>query len=187
VLGVWIGTGIGAGLVLRGEVWRGPGFTAGEIGQMILFPRSSIGRRTFEEHCSRTAMVRAMETLIGFHPQSRIRKALERSREDGPVGSGAIAQAYVDGDELVQQVVDDAADLVGLAIANAVTLLSLRCVVLGGGVTEALGNRYVERVRESFEWHVFPSTLRKCAIVASELGDSAGVLGAAMLARTAME
>ncbi len=169
MLAVWIGTGIGAGLVLRGDVWRGPGFTAGEIGQMILFPRSSVGRRTFEEHCSRTAMVR------------------ERSKEDGPVGSGAIAQAYVDGDELVQQVVDDAADLVGLAIANAVTLLSLRCVVLGGGVTEALGDRYVERVRESFEWHVFPATLRKCAIVASELGDGAGVLGAAMLARTAME
>jgi glucokinase len=112
-----------------------------------------------------------------------MRTVLQRTPEDGPLGSSGIAAAYEAGDELVLRVVDDAADLLGLAIANAVTLLSVRGVVLGGGVTDALGKPFVERVRESFEWHVFPTTLRKCRVVAAELGDSAGIVGAAALAR----
>jgi len=182
-LGVWVGTGIGSGLILGGKVWRGAFHTAGELGQMVLQPRGGLGRRTVEEHCSRLAMIRSMETLIGSHPQSRMRAVLQRTAEEGPLGSSAIADAYEAGDELVLRVVDDAADLLGLAIANAVTLLSVRGVVLGGGVTDALGKPFVERVRESFEWHVFPATLRKCRVVAAELGDSAGIVGAAALAR----
>ncbi len=181
VLAVWIGTGIGGGLVFGGEIYRGPFHTAGEIGQMILFPRCSVGRRTLEEHCSRLSIVRAMSTIAGFYPQSKIRPALAACADDGAIGSSTIAECYSAGDELVVRVVDDSAELLGIAIANAVTLLSVEAVVIGGGVAEALGKRYISRVRESFEWHVFPSTLKKCHVVASELGDSAGVLGAALL------
>jgi glucokinase len=183
VLAVWVGTGIGGGLVLGGEIHRGAFHTAGEIGQMILFPRGGVGRRTLEEHCSRLSMVRAMETIVGFYPQSKIRAAFAERGEDGMVGSSAIAECYASGDELAVRVIDDAAELLGMAIANAVTLLSVRAVVLGGGVTEALGKRYVDRVRESFEWNVFPSTLKKCHLVVGQLGDAAGVLGAALLAQ----
>lgn len=185
VLAVWVGTGIGGGLVFGGEIYRGAFHTAGEIGQAILSPRGGIGRRTLEEHCSRLSMVRAMEAIVGFYPQSKIREPLATRGEDGMIGSSVIAECYGHGDELVVRVVDDAAELLGIAIANAVTLLSVRTVVLGGGVVDALGKRYVERVRESFEWHVFPSSLRKCHIVVSELGADAGVLGAALLARVA--
>lgn len=183
VLAVWVGTGIGGGLVLDGRIWRGSFHTAGEIGQMILYPRGGLGRRTLEEYCSRLSMVRAMETLVGFYPNSRMRDALLAQQEKGLIGSSTLADAYAHGDELVVRVIDDAADLLGMAIANAVTLLSVRAVVLGGGVTEALGKPYINRVRESFEWHVFPSTLRKCHFVEGELGSFAGVLGAALLAR----
>ncbi len=183
ILAVWVGTGIGGGLVLGGELWRGSFHTAGEIGQMVLMPRGGVGRRTLEEHCSRVAMVRAMEALCGFYPESSITAALSRREPGELLGSGVIASAYAEGDELCRRVVDDAAELLGIAIANAVTLLSVKAVVLGGGVAEALGERYAERVRESFEAHVFPSTLRKCKFVPSELGDDAGIVGAALLAR----
>jgi predicted NBD/HSP70 family sugar kinase len=56
-------------------------------------------------------------------------------------------------------------------------------VILGGGVTEALGKPWLHRVRESMEQNVFPSSLQKCQVLKSELGDDAGLLGAAMLAR----
>ena len=56
-------------------------------------------------------------------------------------------------------------------------------MVLGGGVSEALGKPYLYRVRESFERVVFPQTLQRCEIVPSQLGDDAGMLGAALLAR----
>jgi glucokinase len=78
-------------------------------------------------------------------------------------------------------VVDKSAEFLGVAIANFVTMTSIDCVVLGGGVVEALGEPYVARVRRSFERSVFPSTLTKIDILASTLNDDAGVLGAAML------
>ncbi|MSR28618.1 MAG: ROK family protein [Phycisphaerales bacterium] len=183
MLAVWVGTGIGGGLILDGTIWRGSFHTAGEIGQMILFPRAALGRRTLEENCGRLSMVRAMETISGFYPQSPMRAALAARVDGEMLGSSPIAKAYADGDELCRRVVDDAAELLGIGIANVVTLLSVNTVVLGGGVTEALGERYVDRVRESFEFHVFPSTCRKCKVVTSALGAEAGILGAAMLAQ----
>ncbi len=183
MLAVWVGTGIGGGLVLNGQLWRGPLFTAGEIGQTILFPNCSPGHQTVEEHCSRTAMVRSMETLLGFYPNSMLREFLMQEGREGPIGSGVIRECYDKGDPLVRRVVDAAGDLLGLAIANWVTLLSLRTVVLGGGVSEAMGKVWLGRIRESFERHVFPASLRRCDIVLGTLGDDAGILGAAMLAR----
>jgi len=187
MLGVWVGTGIGGGLILADKLWRGPMSTAGEIGNSILLPIPSPGRRSVEEHCSRTAMVRAMETLLGFYPNSMLREFIDEKNAGDPldrsIGSSVIAECYQKGDALVHRVVDAAADLLGVAIANAITLLSIPTVVLGGGVTEALGKPWIARVRESFEEHVFPSSLRRVEVVASTLKDDAGVLGAAMLAR----
>lgn len=187
LLAVWVGTGVGGGIILNGELWRGPMHTAGEIGQTILFPSASPGHQTLEENCSRSGMLRSMQAISGFYPRSHLRRILlERQADDGPVGSGALAQAYRDGDELAVRVIDSAADLLGLAIANWITVLSLRLVVLGGGVTEALGKPYIDRVRRSFERHVFPSALRKCEVVECALREDAGVLGAAMLARNSI-
>jgi len=187
MLGVWVGTGIGGGLILGGALWRGPLSTAGEIGNSILLPIPSPGHRTVEEHCSRTAMVRAMDALLGFYPNSMLREFIEdraaREPLDRAIGSGVIAECYAKGDTLVRRVVDAAADLLGVAIANAVTLLSIPTVVLGGGVTEALGKPWIARVRDSFEEHVFPQSLRRVEVIESTLKDDAGVLGAAMMAR----
>ncbi|MBX3355753.1 MAG: ROK family protein [Phycisphaeraceae bacterium] len=187
MLAVWVGTGIGGGLVLNGKLWRGPLSTAGEIGNSILLPINSPGRRSVEEHCSRTAMVRAMETLLGFYPNSMLHEFIQskngREPLDRAIGSSVIAECYAKGDALVRRVVDGAADLLGVAIANAVTLLSIPTVILGGGVTEALGKTWIARVRDSFEEHVFPQSLRQVNMVASTLEDDAGILGAAMLAR----
>jgi glucokinase len=183
LLAVWVGTGVGGGLVLNGGLWRGPLFTAGEIGQVVLQPGGAPGHRTVEEFCSRTAIVRSMETIAGFYPSSRFHK-VRAEKEDGPLGSGALRDLYAEGDELTQRVVDASADLLGLAIANQLTVLSLKTVVLGGGVVEALGKPYAAKVRESIVAHVFPSTLRKVEVLVTQLEDKAGVLGAAMLART---
>jgi glucokinase len=130
-------------------------------------------------------MVRSMLMLIGHYPESMLREFLKPG-DDGSeptIGSSVIAECFEKGDPLVCSVVHASADLLGLAIANLITVLSLPTVVLGGGVTQALGKPWLHRVREAVEQHVFPSSLRKCEVVSSELGDDAGLLGAAMLAR----
>ena len=186
-LAVWVGTGVGGALILDGAVWHGPCHTAGEIGYAVLFPGGQPGFMTVEDVCSRTGMVNAIRRLLPLHPESHLHRLLaEKADESGAIGSTMIAKAYLKDDLLARKVVDRAAELLGGAIANLVTVLSLDCVVLGGGVTEALGEPYLARVRRGFERAVFPPALAKAEFRASALGDDAGLLGAAMLACRAL-
>ena len=185
VFGAWVGTGVGGGLVLDGKIWHGPTFTAGEIGQTIVTPDGNPSKRILEHHSSRTGMVHTLELLLLKYPQSRLVR--QRDENDGRIGSSQIADAYAEGDPAAVEVVEHGAALLGVAVANVVTLLSIDCVVLGGGVTEAIGEPFVKLVRKAFERDVFPARLRDCRIRMTELCDDAGVIGAALLARSGAE
>ncbi|MSR41323.1 MAG: ROK family protein [Phycisphaerales bacterium] len=187
VLAVWVGTGVGGGLILDGKLWRGPFHTAGEIGHVVLFPGGQPGFMTVEDICSRTGVVNALRRLLPMHPDSalhallRERGAEGKSDDEGSIGSAMIAKAYERGDELTLKVLNQSADLLGLAIANVVTMLAIDTIVIGGGLAEALGKPYLARVRKQFERTVFPSNCSGCEVVGSSLNDLAGVLGAGML------
>jgi glucokinase len=184
LLGVWVGTGIGGGLVLDGRLYHGGFFTAGEVGNTVIIPDGGPGERTVEDCCSRTGMLRAMRRRLDLHPESPIAGLAED--QDTVAGTAAIAEAYASGDQLVCNVVNRAADLLGVAIANWVTVLSLDTVIIGGGITEILGAPYLKRVRESFRADVFPDRCRECALVMTELAADSALLGAALLARDAI-
>lgn len=181
VLGVFVGTGIGGGLVLDGRLYHGHFSTAGEIGHTVIHADAPLGRRTLEQCASRTSIVNQLVQLMLANHPSKLWELCERDITN--IRSKALGQAVEMEDELTLEVVGKGADYVGIAIANIVTVLSLPCVVVGGGLTEAVGKRYVERVRQSFKANVFPPELRECQIVASKLEDNAGVVGAALLAR----
>ncbi|MFO0827282.1 MAG: ROK family protein [Phycisphaerales bacterium] len=187
---VWVGTGVGGALILNGELFHGTYWTAGEVGQTIVAPNGPPGASTLEQQCSKIGLWTAVRRLLPFHPNSVLHALLrEAVAEDGggdpmsPLGSSVLAKAYQQDDELATKVIDYSADVLGVAIANWITVLAIDTVVLGGGVTEALGKPYVQRIRKSFERHVFPDVCRKCSLVTGQLGDDAGVIGAAMLAR----
>lgn len=168
-LGVWVGTGVGGGIVLGGRLHHGAFFTAGEIGHTILLPDGAPGSRTVEDHCSRTAF----------------RARIAEARGDGAMpDTKEIAAAYAAADPIVTRVVHRGADLLGIAIGSWITMLAIDRVILGGGITEALGDPYVARVRASFEATVFPDKCRACRIDVTKLEADAGLLGAAMLARS---
>ncbi len=194
VLGVWIGTGVGGGLILNGQLYAGGFLTAGEIGHTVLFPGNPAARRTLEQNCSRTNIVDQLIALIKSNHKSRlleyveIKDAKEHRDEEKfrRVGSKTIAQAFTSGDRLTVSVVEEAARNVAISIANMVTVLSLPRVVLGGGFTEALGEPWVKLVRKDVRELVFPARCRAVEVVASLLEDDAGLLGAAMLARDAV-
>ncbi len=180
VMGVWIGTGIGGGLILKGELYYGHFFTAGEIGHMIALPNNMPGSRSLEHNCSRTAVVERIVRLIKSGRKSSITSEVGDDFEK--VKSKTLARAYEAGDELTREVVDHSAELLGIHVAGVVTLLSLPRVVLGGGLTEAIGKPYVRRVEDAVRRFAFPDSCKSVDVVASELEDDAGVFGAAMLA-----
>ncbi len=180
MLGVWVGTGVGGGLVLRGQPFSGHFHTAGEIGHMILVPGAAPGARSLEHNCSRTAVAERIAQLIRANRKSSLASQIGKG---GKVKSKALAAAYHAGDELVREVVNDSADRLGVAVGSVATLLSLERVIVGGGLAEALGEPYVERVREAALRTAFPRAVKRMRVLASELGDDAGIVGAALLAR----
>ncbi|MDX2130791.1 MAG: ROK family protein [Planctomycetota bacterium] len=183
LLGVWLGTGVGGGLILNGALYYGHFWTAGEIGHTILLPNMPRGVRTLEQHCSRTAIVERLAALLRSNQKSRL--TAEIGDDYTKIRSRTLARHYHEGDRedaLVIEVADAAADLLGQAIGSVVTLLSLPRVVLGGGLTEALGMPFVERVQTVAREVAFPDACKKVEVVPSMLEDTAGVYGAAMIA-----
>jgi glucokinase len=184
VLGVWVGTGVGGGLIIDGKLFHGTMFTAGEIGLTVLFPNGPKGRRTVEDWCSRTGISRTIQSRLQDYPRCMLRTLTGGTGRLS--GSKQLARAYRARDALTRKVVHEAAWLLGIAIANVVTLLSIDTVIVGGGVSEALGMPFVKCVRESFKRHVFPERCAKANLVMTALKDDAGLLGAALLARSAI-
>ncbi len=178
--GAWIGTGVGGGLILDSRLYYGHYFSAGEIGHIQLYPGNPLGMKTVENVCSRTALADRILQLVRSNRASMIQ---ELAGDKWPrLKSKVIADAYLKDDELIMEVVNDAADRLGIALGNITTLLSLDRIILGGGLTEALQEPFVERVRASVQRTAFPAIARQVEVVASQLDDDAGVIGAALLA-----
>jgi glucokinase len=180
-LGVWVGTGVGAGLVLGRRIHTGDFFTAGEIGHTVIEPSGPPGRRTVEELCSRTGIRNVIGDCLADYPDSIIHDLI--GADLNRLGTDQIKRAYERGDHLAVDVAHRAADLLGIAIADTVTMLAMRSVFIGGGITEALGEPYFNRVRASFLAEVFPDRCRDCRLVMTKLAADSGLLGAALLAR----
>jgi len=181
LMAVFVGTGIGGGFVLGGELYHGSLMTAGEIGHTVIRADSPRGLRTLENLASRSNIVNQLRQLIDANHASEISDLT--SGDLSKVKSKILAEAFRSGDDLTKEVIGQAAHYLGVSIANTVTLLSLPCVVVGGGLTEALGDDWIVLIREVYSKYVFPQELSKCKIVASKLGDDAGTIGAALLAK----
>ena len=184
---IFVGTGIGGGIILGGELYRGQRYTAGEVGHTILLadgPLCGCGRRGCAEAlASRTAIERDIRSGVAAGRESVVPRLLEEGGRT-TISSGVLGDALEQGDALVQEVMSLAQYYMGLLVANVVNLLDPQAIVLGGGVVERLGAAYVDAVREVAEqFYLNQQDKDQVRIVESELNDYAGVLGAAMLAR----
>lgn len=181
MFGVWLGTGVGGGFVINDRLYAGGFFTAGEIGHVTLYPGNPLGRRTVENNCSRTAVVDRLASLIKAGRPSVLRELCGGDLTQ--MKSKTIATAYAQGDRLTTEVVEETAEMLGFAIGGVVTLLSVKRIIMGGGFVEAMGEPFVKRVRKAVRERAFPDRCKEVEVVASELEDDAGLLGAARLAR----
>jgi glucokinase len=162
MLFVSVGTGVGGAIVLNGNLWPGCSGLAGEIGHVVVDragPRCLCGRRG-------CAGPRAAGEEI----------ARSVGRAPGPAIDGALQ-----GDALTWQAIEKTAALLGRAIGNALNLLDLPLVVIGGGMT-ALGDRYIQLVARAVRCEVFQEMAANCRIETAFAGYGAGATGAALLA-----
>ncbi|MDE0016636.1 MAG: ROK family glucokinase [Candidatus Poribacteria bacterium] len=186
IVGIFVGTGIGGGIILHGELFHGASKTAGEIGHIIVKadgPRCGCGRRgCLEALASRTAMTKQFQKAI----EKKGKKSVISKLTDGDLSairSGVLAKAIRAKDKLTLKVFKKATKYLGIGIGSIVNFLNPEMIILGGGVVEALDDTFLDNIRAAAEKYALPNTLDGVQIVRAELGDNSGILGAAALAR----
>lgn len=186
LVGIFVGTGIGGGIIMNGELFHGASKTAGEIGHIIVKeggPKCGCGNRgCLEALASRTAMTKHLRNAI----MKKGKKSIITKLADGDlqqIRSGTLAKALRSKDKLTQNIFKETTKYLGVGIGSIVNFLNPEMIVLGGGVVEALEEDFIKKIRKAAKKYALPDTLKGVQIVRAELGDDAGVLGAAALAR----
>jgi glucokinase len=189
LLGVWVGTGVGGGLVLDGVLRRGPSGIAGEIGHTVVHPGGRMCGCGFPGHLEAYAGRGSMEREARERHAHGAATVLVDLADGGPgrapgrMTSGVWTKALAGGDAVAVDLIDDAVTALGAAVVSAVTLLDLAVVVIGGGLGDKLGPSFAGRVEQAARdaLYVRGSPLR---VVSAQLGDRAGAIGAALMAAT---
>jgi glucokinase len=186
VLAAFVGTGIGGCLIIDGKVVEGATGNAGEIGHIPVRKKGPVcgcGRRgCLETLASRTAIAARIRKAVRKGAASDVASALV-DRPGDRIKSKELAAAFSSGDGLVVREVHRAAEALGRGLGGLVNVLEPEVVILGGGVAEALGQPYLEAVRSAAHEQMLAGADARIRFVLAELGDDAGVLGAALLAR----
>jgi glucokinase len=188
VVGVFPGTGIGGGIVLDGELWRGARNAAAEIGHMVVLidgPLCGCGRRgCIEALAARTAIER---DIWGEIRGGRHSVVLETVDPGGDITSGTIAHALEQRDPVVEDVMERASYHLGIFTAAMVNAIDPACIVYGGGLIEACGEFMLPIIRETaYRYLIRPVDPQKLPILQAALGDNAVAIGGAMLAQAAL-
>lgn len=185
MIGIFLGTGIGGGLILEGKPYSGFNRTAGEIGHMVLEvggPKCGCGNRgCFEALASRTAIFRRIQDAVKDGQETILTEMLGKGLED--MRSGDLRKALKRGDKFVDRVIEDAAEYTGIAVANLINLFNPEVVVLGGGIIDQLEDEMMAVIVETAQDYVMDGTFAGIEIIASKLADDAGITGGAVLAR----
>lgn len=182
VLGVFIGTGVGGGLVFDGKLRDGRG-AAGEIGHTIVSPGGrmcSDGRRGhLEAYAGRGRMEARARNLVKKGKKTALFD-LMRARGKPRLTSGVFAEALAGKDRMTIALIDDAVWALAIALASAQNLLDLEAIIIGGGLGDRLGQPFVERIQAAMAPLLFVPT-NAPVMLTSELGDLSGAIGAAIL------
>jgi glucokinase len=181
---VTMGTGIGSGLILGGKLQRGSRGFAGEFGHFKIdldgLECACGSTGCLETLASGPNIVRRVREQLFSDPSFSI-SSLARDME-GTLTGERVVRAAMEKDELALSVLKETGQILGAAIASVVNLLNVEVVVLGGGVMAA-GDLILEPIREGTHQGTVRPCFECCRVVVAELGQDAGIIGAALLAR----
>jgi glucokinase len=179
-----IGTGIGGAMILRGELYRGSGGAAGELGHMVVdldgppCQGDCPGRGCLEVMASGTAIGREGAALAEAEPESALGRAVAAGR--APTGR-LVTELALGGDAAAQSVLELVGERLGAGIVSLVHIFNPEVVVLGGGAMAA-GELLLAPARAVVARHGLRPSRDEVRVVEAELGDEAGMLGAGLAA-----
>jgi glucokinase len=179
---VTLGTGVGGGIIVNGEVVHGVNGAGGEIGHICCVSEGGAPC-----NCGKTGCIETIASATGI-----VRVALEKLKEseDRPsmlrnhtlITSREVFEAASAGDALALEVVDYVTEQLGLVLGHLGSALNPAQIVIGGGVSKA-GEILRSKVEKAYKKHAFPRAANSATISIAELGNEAGVIGGAWIAR----
>lgn len=183
VLAVTLGTGVGGGIIVNGELVNGENGTAGEIGHSTVDVNGltcNCGKKgCLETIASATGIVRQAEEAIKNNPTSKLAEYYD---EDIGISAKDVFERAKNGDNLCEEIIHYTMDILGFSLANIATVLNPSKILIGGGVSKA-GDVLINGIKEAFQNHALPRTNDICTIKLAELGNDAGITGAAFLVK----
>ncbi len=180
---ITLGTGVGGGLIANRQLLHGIGGAAGEVGHIIVQPNGyqcTCGNHgCLEQYASATGVVHLAQDLAEeYEGTSRLKKMIDDGDE---ITSKIVFDLAKERDYLANKVVDKVCYYLGLACANISNTLNPEFVVIGGGVSAA-GDFLLKRVQRNFNEFAFATVRTSTQLKLAELGNDAGIIGAASLA-----
>jgi len=177
IVGFFVGTGMGGGLVLNGSLYTGNRFKAAEYGHMVLDPEGPLC------NCGQRGCLEAFSSKQGM--SAYIRQQAARGREtmmaeavqEGVFRSKKLKKALEAGDRVAMEAVDRACHWLAVAAGNMINIFSPDLVLLGGGVIEAVGNLFLEKILAEVDRYCMPLIRSTVDIKIADLGDDSILYG----------
>ena len=177
VVGFFVGTGLGGGLILNDTLFTGNQFKAAEYGHMVLDPEGPLCG------CGQRGCLEAFSSKMGM--SAYIRQQVSRGREslmaeavqEGPFRSKKLKKALAAGDKVAMEAVDRACHYLAVATGNMINTLSPDLVLYGGGVIEAVGPIFLEKILAQVDRYCMPQIRSTVDIKIADLGDDSILYG----------
>ena len=176
-----VGTGVGSGIVLNGQLVRGASMTAGEIGHVIVERNNGEicgcgATGCLEAYASGPSVVKMAKDYIAGGKSTKF-KEIAAGNEITPY---MVYEAAKQGDAVAKRIFTIVGEYLGVALVSVVNLLNPEKIIVGGGVGQA-GDLILEPIREAIKKRCIPTSAAAVEIVPAQLGESAGVVGASLL------
>ncbi len=181
IVGLFVGTGLGGGLILDGELYTGHRFKAAEIGHMIMEPEGPLcncGQRG----CLETfASKQGMSAYVRQQVARGRRSLLEEHVAEGVFRSKPLKKALLAKDAVAEEAVDRACHYLAVATGSLINIFSPDLVVFGGGVIEAVGDIFLEKILAQVDHYCMPDIRSTVELKTAALGDDSILYGALAL------
>ncbi|HOA97719.1 ROK family protein [Acetivibrio saccincola] len=185
VVGIFVGTGIGGGLIVDDKLFTGANHLAGELGHMVINPEGpycNCGQRgCLESYAGKVAMTREIKNQIKRGRESILKDLMDM--ESSVISSKPLKEAIEEKDALAVEVLDKAIYYLAAGTGSLINIFNPEMVVLGGGVIESLGCYIMPILKEYIKKFILPGMLEGTEIVESALGDHSIIYGALALAK----
>ena len=183
---ITLGTGVGAGIVHNGKIYHGANGMAGEVGHMVIqrggLPCPCGRHGCWEQYASATALKRMTAAALAAHPHSILAQVV--AENEGRVSGQSAFIAARRGDPVGQQVCNEYVDYLACGVVNVVNIFQPDTLAIGGGVSNEAEEQLLLPVQRRVARESIPCGRdRRTRIVKAELGNRAGIIGAALLGK----